>query len=643
MQIVLRNLTIVVKKFMVRYEQMGPPSLSATLRLQYLSCITGNAMREPCFVKDETCTFYRIISVEGIAVTVTYLDRIGVSNQSWRTLPLGSISSLLHGEMENEVKDFGYLLNPSSLEVFVSLLFQSPNVHIGACILAHFNEIALDFTKVKALLLMTACIASSQLPDKDGNNLRPLRRPSRNTPGSCAAWWRYGMHRSLSNTRSCVKKTTFNWTTYKDWKCHAEEYYNHYLLNLGAPWLVGLHVNTKIIQEALAAFTVEYLIQVRQEARFTLEQFRSTGRVFPRHYGDNICDRGCGYKVSAVEVLKGYVVIAPMRLKTSTSLLAPKLPCCLKGSKMFLNIDLADAQLQLSHSAGVFDIVFSAYSIRASSEISSSTNKAIAYILDESETREGIMVSYLQNGENKELSVLLNYLRIQCDEWIAENLIAELCVIEQENVFVWHIFAATSENAVTPPLKTQVEIQNAVLGLGNFEVSVEALNLEVPWRCTRLCVSENRRSPLITLKNLVLPIATAHTIFVEESHICGVLSSFYALKSEMQSVMLIYNYVMHWLQKWDTLQLDETMNGFELLLPLFIVELTGECAPFKMREFTIRMTLGPTWGLRASCVAMTCDGVLSDTTMHLTIFGGVSKKGNILNDFSQDLRSSLIV
>ncbi|RNF00080.1 putative vacuolar protein sorting-associated protein 13A isoform X4 [Trypanosoma rangeli] len=642
-RIILQNLTIVLKNCVVRYEQMGPPSLSATIHLQYLSCITTNAMREVCFVKDDTCTFYRIVLLQGLSFILTSLDYTDFSGRSWRMIPLESIPFLLRDVIEKEVKSFGYLLNPFSAEAFGVLQFQSSNLHIEAHILVSCNKINLNFSKLKALLVMASCIASLQLYSKNENKLRPIQRPSRNTPGSCVAWWSYTTRRILSNIQGCVKETLFHWTTYQDWKCHAEEYYKHYLLTLGAPWIFGVQLNTKIYQEALGAFPIEYLIQVRQEAKFVLEQYHLTGRVFPRHYGDKVCDRGDGYKVSVVEVLKGQTSVAPLRLKTSISLVVPKLILSLKGNEMLFNLNLTEICIRLSLLDVGFHIVFSAYSIRASSEIADSNVMDILYILDESETREELMISYLRNGENKELSVLLNSLGIRYDQWIAEKLITELHILEQANLFVSYTFAVTSENSLSHPLKTQIKIRNVILGIGNFEVSVEDLIFEVSWRCARLCINEASHSPFIILTNLISSLSTMSTIFIEESHIYGVISSFYALRNEVQGVMLIYDHIMHWVQEKDTLDAAKVINGFEFFLPFFILELPGACAPFKIRHFKICMTLATPWRLRASCTTMTCDGVLSDTTMHLTIFGGTANNENSLNDVLKNSNSDILV
>ncbi|ESL05624.1 hypothetical protein TRSC58_06720 [Trypanosoma rangeli SC58] len=642
-RIILRNITIVLKKCVVRYEQMGPPPLSATIHLQYLSCITANAMREVCFVKDDTCKFCRIVLLNGLSFILTSLDDTDFSSRPWHTIPSESIPFLVRDVIEREVKISGYFLNPSSAEVFGVLQFESSNLHIGAHISVCCNEIDLDFSKLKALLAMASCITSLQLCSTNENKLRPIQRPCRNTPGSCVAWWSYTSRRILSNVRSYVKEAPFQWTTYQDWKCHAEEYYKHYLLTLGAPWVFGLQLNTKIYQEALGAFPIEYLIQVRQEARFVLEQFRLTGRVFPRHYGDKVCDRGDGYRVSVVEVLKGHDGTAPLRLKSSISLVVPKLLICLKGNEMLFNLNLTGICIRLSHLDVGFRIVFSAYSIRASSEIAGSNVMDILSILDESQTREELMISYLRNGENKELSVLLNSVGIRCDQWIAEKLITEFYILEEANLFVWCTFAVTSESGLRHPLKTQIKIRNMVLGLENFEVSVEDLCFEVSWRCARLCINEACHSPFIVLTNLIFSLSTTSTILIEESYIYGVLPSFYALRSEVRGVMLIYDYIIHWAQEKDTLDTVEVIDGFEFLLPLFILELPGACAPFKIRHFAICMTPAAPWRLRASCTTMTCDGVLSDTTMQLTIVGGTGKKENSLKGSFKNLNSGLLV
>ncbi|EKF32248.1 hypothetical protein MOQ_003905 [Trypanosoma cruzi marinkellei] len=634
---------VVFKNFTLRYELIGTSSLSATIRLQYLSCITSNAMNEPFFVTDDECELYRIILFQGLSFTVASLDSIEISNRSWRMGSLHSFKSFFIKGVEKEVEKFGYVLKPFSGRAFGSLQFRSSKLQLAACVLFHNCEIDLDFTKIRGLLTMTSYVVSFWPCGKDERKLRPIERPSFVTPGSCAAWWRYTIDRIISTTRGCVKKTVFHWATYQEWKCYSEEYYKHYLLTLGAPWLFGLDVNKTILEEALSSFSIGYLIQIRQEARFTLEQFRLTGRVFPRHYGDTIADRGFGYKVAVVEVLKGSVVNPPMQLEVSISLGAPKLPLFLRGHNMHFNIDLTDMSFRLSRSAVLLKIFFSAYSIQASSEVSGFNCVDTVFIIVGTKISEGVVVTYLRSGKNKDISFILASLKIRYNQWIAEKLIAELCMIEEENALDWNNFLVNSLHDRAHPLKTQVNIAITALTLGKIEVCLEDLSFNVPWRCSRLFVSEISNSPFIDLKNLFLPYATDYSIFVEESYVCGDLSSFYVLKNMIQDMMFIYEPIIYWLRKMDTLYSTETMNIFELKSPFFIMALPGEGTFLRIRQFVIYLSLDPTWILRASCIGMSCDGVLSDTNMRLMVLRGNNKKEIPLDGHLKNSDSDLIV
>ncbi|PWV06207.1 hypothetical protein C3747_118g78 [Trypanosoma cruzi] len=641
--VIFRNMKVVFKNFAVRYELIGTSSLNATIRLQYLSCIAANAMNEPFFVTDDECDLYRIILFQGLSFTVASLDCIETSNRSWRMGSLHSFTSFLIKGMEKEVEKFGYVLKPSSGRAFGSLQFQPPKLQLGTFVLVHDCGIDLDLKKIQGLLKMTSYVVSFWPCDKDEKKLRPIEKPSTVIPGSCAAWWRYSIDRIISNTRGCVKRTAFHWATYQEWKCHSEEYYKHYLLTLGAPWLFGLDVNKTILEEALSSFSIGYLIQIRQEARFTLEEFRLTGRVFPRHYGDTISDRGFGYKVAVVEVLKGSVVDSPMQLEVSISLGVPKLPLFFRGHNMHFNIDLTDMSLRVSRSADLLQILFSAYSIQAFSEVSGFNRVDTVFIIDGTKTTKGVVVTYLRNGKNKDLSFILTSFKIRYNQCIAGKLIAEFYMLESENALGWDNFVVYSLHDVAYPLKTQVNIGNTALKLGKLEVCFEDLSFEVQWTCSRLFVSEISNSPFIDLKNVFLPYTTDSSIFIEESYICGDLSSFYLLKSMIQDMMVIYEPIIYWLRKRDTIYSTETMNIFELESPFFMVTLPGEGTFLKIRQFAIHLSVGPTWILRASCIGMACDGVLSDTNMRLMVLGGTNRKEIFLDGPLKNSDGDLIV
>ncbi|KAH9586362.1 Vacuolar protein sorting-associated protein 13 [Trypanosoma melophagium] len=644
-RLMLRNTTISVKNCRLRYVQVGNNYNSATIIINKLTCASVSASGKPVFVTNDSNEYHRTINVEDISLTLASNVCTKSLDNFYSMKKIGDYKKNVNNQIEMELRSYGYTLKPFFIELHCVIHNDNSNLSIGNYGMIYCNKVHLSLSKIKTLLIITKEILSLRSEIDIYSKIRPKERPNSENKGISAAWWNYVINRVLLNISSSKRKGKFSWNLYQEWKLLCEEYYRYHLFSLGAPWTCKEDIDSPRVKKAIQSLSIGSLIQLRQQAKYTLEQFNLFGKIFPRYYGDTLYNKNMAYKVAAVEVLKGTVNSSYLPIDLSINIKFPELLVILEDKNIILKILFNVFSLILTYSSTTLHAISSISSARIYSGASIRDELTICHVIGISKVNEGIILSYLQESNNVELSITLSLVQIWYDKLLVKKMICNDSAFEMVNILNTTISSPSSriDTPMSLKFKKNLRIQNFILNFGELKVSIEDLDIMLPLRCSQFFISDNNNSPFIILTNLTLFSDNGVTLVLEESYISGVLLSFYKLKGLFWDVMFLLRDFPIWMKQENSPNRIEGISLWEFKSSSFIIDIMGECTTLQLKEFTLYGKLGTNQFFTMNCINMSYDSLLNIGCMNVIMSWGNHSECYLLGESLKDSKASIVI
>ncbi|ORC83443.1 uncharacterized protein TM35_000701070 [Trypanosoma theileri] len=642
--LILRNTTIIIKNCRVRYVQVGDNYNSATIRLNKLTCTSVSVSGKPVFITKDSNEYHRAINVEDVSLTIASND-CRKSLHNFRSIKtIGDFKKKVNDDIEMELGSYGYTLKPSSLELHCVIHNENSTLSFGSYAMLNCNEVHLCPSKVKTLLAITREILSLRAEIDIYSKIRPKERPNSTNKETSRTWWKYIFNRVLLNIPRLKKRGKFDWNLYQEWKLLCEEYYKYHLFSLGAPWTSEEVIDSKRVKKAIHSLSIESLIQLRQQAKYTLEQFNLFGKIFPRYYGDTLYDKNMEYKVAAVEVLKGTINVSYIPTNVSIGIKIPKLLVILEDKNIVVRIWFNVFNLMLTYSSTTtLRAISSISSIQVSLGSLTRDEWTICHLMGISKVDEGIVFSYLKESINIELSITLSLFKIWYNKLLLEEIICNDSIVKIGNILNTTMSSFGMDTPITLKTKKELRIQKFMMNFGDIEVSMKDLDIVSPLRCSQFFITDLNNSPFIMLTNLTLFYEIGISLVLEKSYISGVLSSFYKLRNMLSDVMLLLNDISKLIKQENSPNKVEALSLLEFKSSSFIIDMLEECNPLQIKEFTLHLKLGKNQLISLNCINMSCDSLLNIGCMNFIMSWDNHKDCHLLGEPLKNSKSDIVI